>query len=450
MAFLLTKNAGKMTIQPKLTRFDLTMIIISLVIGIGIFRTPSIVAQNAQSPIIFFLAWIVGGIVSLCGALTFAEIGSRHPAAGGFYKIFSYCYHPAYAFMLNWVLVITVSASNTGVALIGAEYIAPVILPEHLQGDIAIKVISIVILTILFLLNFMGIKMGARAQNVLSSLKVFLMFILIATLFFVTGAVEPAEVTYGTGKINYFYAFGVSIISVFFTYGGYQHTMNLGADIKEPQKNIPMASFIAIGIILFLYITINYAYYHALGFQGIMNSKLVAAELAGKFLGSFGSKAASIIIFISVLGFLNTSLLTYPRIYYAMAEDKILPPIFKRINEKTQVGEFSLTVYFLLMVINVFFLGTFEKIVNYVMFIDSLALATAAATIFILRREQKGMEYTGYKIKLFPLVPVVFMILISAVTINVLLSDLSSALIGLAFFILGYPIFKLMRKMDFK
>lgn len=439
-----------MSIQPKLTRFDLTMIIVSLVIGIGIFRTPSIVAENAKTPEIFFMAWIIGGVVSLCGALTFAEIGARHPAAGGFYKIFSYCYHPAYAFMLNWVLVITVSASNTGVALIGAEYIAPVILPSNLQGDTAIKTIAISILTILYGLNLIGIKMGARAQNVLSMFKVVLMFVLISTLFFVPAYEGSSTGGVSTGGVNYLYALGVSIISVFFTYGGYQHTMNLGADIKDPKKNIPMASFIAIGIILFLYITINYAYYHALGFEGIVNSKLVAAELAGKFLGSFGTKAASIIIFISVLGFLNTSLMTYPRIYYAMAEDKILPPVFKKINEKTQVGEFSLSVYYFLMVINVFFLGTFEKIVNYVMFIDGLALATAAATIFILRREQKESGYDGYKIKLFPLVPLVFIILIGAVMINVLLSDFSSALVGMLLFAVGYPLFNLMRKLDFK
>lgn len=439
-----------MSIQPKLTRFDLTMIIVSLVIGIGIFRTPSIVAENAKTPEIFFMAWIIGGVVSLCGALTFAEIGARHPAAGGFYKIFSYCYHPAYAFMLNWVLVITVSASNTGVALIGAEYIAPVILPSHLQGDTAIKTIAISILTILYGLNLLGIKMGARAQNVLSMLKVVLMFVLISTLFFVPAYVGSSTGGVASGGVNYLYALGVSIISVFFTYGGYQHTMNLGADIKDPKKNIPLASFIAIGIILFLYITINYAYYHALGFEGIVNSKLVAAELAGKFLGSFGTRAASIIIFISVLGFLNTSLITYPRIYYAMAEDKILPPVFKKVNEKTQVGEFSLSVYYFLMVINVFFLGTFEKIVNYVMFIDGLALATAAATIFILRKEQKESAYDGYKIKLFPLVPLIFIILIGAVMINVLLSDFSSALVGMLLFAVGYPLFKLMRKLDFK
>ncbi len=113
-----------MSITPRLRFFDLTMIVVSLVIGIGIFRTPSIVAVKAGTPFIFFTAWILGGVVSTCGALTFAEIGSRYPAAGGFYKIFSHCYHPAYAFMLNWSLVIVNAASSVGVALVGAEYIA--------------------------------------------------------------------------------------------------------------------------------------------------------------------------------------------------------------------------------------------------------------------------------------------------------------------------------------
>src|SRR5436190_8551508 len=116
-----------MSIKPSLTRTDLTMIVVSFVIGIGIFRTPAIVAQKAYLPGIFFGAWILGGIISICGALTFAEIGSRFPAAGGFYKIFSECYHPVFAFMLNWSLVIINSFSAVGVALVGAEYISPVL-----------------------------------------------------------------------------------------------------------------------------------------------------------------------------------------------------------------------------------------------------------------------------------------------------------------------------------
>ena len=166
-----------MSIKPKLGPFDLTMIIVSMVIGIGIFRSPSIVAQKAGSPFVFFAAWTLGGLVSICGALTFAEIGSRFPTAGGFYKIFSHCYHPAYAFMLNWSLVIINSASAVGVAIVGAEYINPVILPASLQNDSGIKLTAITVILVLSGLNFMGIKMGARAQNFLSGIKIVMLVI---------------------------------------------------------------------------------------------------------------------------------------------------------------------------------------------------------------------------------------------------------------------------------
>ena len=166
-----------MSIKPKLGVFDLTMIIVSLVIGIGIFRSPAIVAQKAGSPLVFFIAWILGGVISICGALTFAEIGSRLPVAGGFYKIFSYCYHPAYAFMLNWSLVITNAASAVGVAIVGAEYINPILLPVALQNEMGVKLTAIVAILVLYALNFLGIKMGARAQNILSMVKIVMLVV---------------------------------------------------------------------------------------------------------------------------------------------------------------------------------------------------------------------------------------------------------------------------------
>src|ERR1700712_431775 len=118
-----------MSIIPRLNRFDLTMIVISLVIGMGIFANPSEVALRAGSTWIFFGAWIFGGMVTLCGALTFAEIGARYPHTGGFYKVFSYCYHPAFAFMINWIVVISNAASVAAVAIIGAEYLNPILMP---------------------------------------------------------------------------------------------------------------------------------------------------------------------------------------------------------------------------------------------------------------------------------------------------------------------------------
>src|ERR1700709_170293 len=130
-----------MSIKPRLNRFDLTMIVISLVIGMGIFRSPVDVATIAGNQWIFFGAWIFGGLVTLCGALTFAEIGARYPSTGGFYKVYSYCYHPAFAFMINWVLVISNAASVAVVAIIGADYIRPFLLPAGLQNELGTKTI---------------------------------------------------------------------------------------------------------------------------------------------------------------------------------------------------------------------------------------------------------------------------------------------------------------------
>ena len=436
-----------MSIRPRLGFFDLTMIVISLVIGIGIFRTPQIVAQNAGIPQIFFLAWIVGGIVSVCGALTFAEIGSRYPVAGGFYKTFSYCYHPAVAFMLNWVLVVINAGSCAGVALIGAEYINPV-LPVSLQNSMGIKITVIAVVAILSTLNFLGIRMGARTQNLLSGIKIVMIALFSFSVLGGSSTNSSAALATESVGADALKAFGISLISVFFTYGGYQQTINFGADVREPQKNIPRAILTGIAIILTLYLCINYAYVSVLGFKGVQSSPLLAADLAKAFLGDIGSRITSITIFISVCGFLNVSIMSNPRVYYAMAEDRVLPSIFQRVNERTQVQEFALCFFTLLILVSFFLLGTFEKIVNYVMFIDTISLASLASCIFILRKRAAEREqYAGYRIRWFPLIPVVFILMILIVTVNVLVSDPVSSLYGLCILAAGLPLFLLARRL---
>jgi basic amino acid/polyamine antiporter, APA family len=253
--------------------------------------------------------------------------------------------------------------------------------------------------------------------------------------------------------VNSIKAFGISLIAVFFSYGGYQSTINFGADIQHPQKNIPKAIFVGIGIVIGLYITINFAYYSVLGFTGIQHSKLLAAEVAKSFFGENGYAVACVVIFISVLGYINTALMNNPRVYYAMADDKILPEIFKRVNSKTMTQEFSLSFFVALMLLSLFLLGTFEKIVNYVMFIDSIALVSAAGTIFIFRKRASVKRSDTnealpkiYQIKLFPLVPLVFMAVLLIVTVNVVISDALSALYGFIIFLAGYPLYKLIKK----
>lgn len=429
-------------IQPKLGLFDLSMLVVSLVIGVGIFRTPTMIAQEAGHPSIFWLAWLTGGLISLCGALTFAEIGSRFHLPGGLYKVVSHCFHPMYAFMLNWVLLITLGAGAVGVAMIGAEYINPVLMPEGLQNQWGVQLTVLAVIAVLFLLNFLGIKAGAFTQNVLSVVKIG-MILLVCMGVFVEGTptvIPDLEESGGWGSVVA--AFSLSLIAVFYTYGGYQQTINFGGDIKDPARNIPRAIFIGIAIIIGLYLLVNYAYYHVLGFEGLQASKLVAAEVAQALFGNAGFKFVSIAIFLSTIGFVNATIMSVPRMYYAMAEEGLLPALFAKVNSRTQVQEFTLTFFLVIMLAAIFLLATFEKIVNYVMFIDSIALVSAASSLFVLRKRAKGLHYVGYKIAWYPLVPLLFVLFLSVVTVNVVITDTEAALVGTGFFLLGYPLYR--------
>src|SRR5437667_11156436 len=149
----------------KLNLFDLTMIVVGLVIGMGIFRTPVNVARQAGSADMFFIAWIIGGIIALCGALTYAEIGSRYPVTGGYYKVFSYAFHPSIAFALNCSILISNAASISGVGLIGAGYISKVLIGPDAANWIKV-LIAMSAIFIFYGVNMLGLRMSARTQTV--------------------------------------------------------------------------------------------------------------------------------------------------------------------------------------------------------------------------------------------------------------------------------------------
>lgn len=430
-------------IKPRLGSFDLTMIVVSLVIGMGIFSTPHEVADKAGIPLIFFLAWFTGAVVSFIGALTFAEIGSRYPAAGGFYKIFSHCYHPAFAFMVNWITVISNAASTAGVAIMGAEYIYPLLLPgwEH---DTAVRLITISAIVFLFIINFMGIRVSAKLLNVLMIIKISLIVFLVSAIFLphtphAEAALAPASIMSGTDMLK---AFMLCFIPVFFTYGGYQQTMNFGSDIENPSRNMPRAIFMGMGIVLVLYLGVNYAYYNVLGFEKLSHTSTLAADMAQAVFGDVAFRIIAVLMFLSVMAYVNVSVMSNPRIYYAMAEDGVLPSVFKRVNARTQVQEFALTLFCVFIILTLFFLSSFQNILNYVMFFDSISLVTAAAAIFILRKRAGNNSTEGiFKMKGYPYLPAFYILIYLGVMVSVFMAKQEAALIGLALFFSGWPLF---------
>jgi APA family basic amino acid/polyamine antiporter len=166
----------------QLNLFDLSMIVVSLVIGMGIFRNPASVAATTGNSSIFFLVWIAGGVIALCGALTFAEIGLRLPAMGGYYKVFSVCYHPAIGFTVNALILISNAASMAIVALIGADYISDLLF-DRPSGILFNSGISILAIALFYVVNLFGLKTSSRTQNVLIVIKIALILLLIASVF---------------------------------------------------------------------------------------------------------------------------------------------------------------------------------------------------------------------------------------------------------------------------
>jgi APA family basic amino acid/polyamine antiporter len=425
------------------------MIVVSLVIGMGIFRTPVEVAIKAGTPNVLFAAWIAGAIVSLFGALTFAEIGSRYHVAGGFYRIFSHCYHPAFAFMVNWITVISNAGSTAIVAIIGAEYINPLIIP-NVDHDLGIRITTISAIVVLYGVNMIGIRMSARILNVLMIIKIALIVFLISAMFFPSDGPPPSSEGFSMSWSDSLKAFWLCFVPVFFTYGGYQQTMNFGSDVPDARRNMPRAILVGITIILFLYLLINYSYYHTLGFDGIRGSATLASDMAEVILGPMASKFIAIVMFLSVMAYVNASILSNPRVYYAMAEDKVLPPIFKKINPRTQVQEFATSVFVAFMVITLFITSSFSKMLNYVMFFDSIALVSASASIFVLRyrasRQGSREPQPAYRMRFYPYLPAIFVITYALVNVSILVSSPRASLIGALLFISGWPLYLGLRK----
>ncbi|SHE72606.1 APC family permease [Flavisolibacter ginsengisoli] len=423
-----------MTERPKLKLFDLTMIVVGLVIGMGIFRTSADAANASITPGVFFIAWIAGGLIALCGALTYAEIGSRFPVTGGYYKVFAECYHPSIAFAINCIILISNAASMAGVSLIGSEYISQVLFSAE-PALLVKSIIAMIPILIFYGVNLLGLRMSALAQNILMIIKIGMLVLLISSLFFVTSNHQASVAVKEFSWMDYVKSFGIALIAVSFTYGGYQQTINFGEEIEHPRKTIPKGIFIGLLIIITLYLAVSFAYYNAIGFEDLKTSRGIASIVAEKMFGPTGRMVSSVLLFVAVLAYVNVLLLSNPRVMYAMSEDGILPASFRKKDEKKDVLTVSLTAFAAIGIIVLCFAKTFDKILGFTIFLDSIGMATSAATIFIIRKRTRHLDGTGiYKMKLYPLMPLIFIAAYIFVGISIWINTPGLAWTGLAVF----------------
>lgn len=422
-----------------LSATDITLIVVSLVIGMGIFKNPAIVAASSGTETNFFLVWMVGGFIALCGALTYAEIGLRLPATGGYYKVFAECYHPSVGFSVNAIILISNAASLAVVALIGSDYVSDLIYgqPADTFFNVGVAIVAVILF---FGVNLFGLRTSSDTQNVLIVIKVAAMIILIASIFkgisIETHGYDKNAKIFSLENNSPVTLFLISLIPTCFAYGGYQQTINFGGEVKRPGI-IPKGIIIGIIVVILLYLLINVAYTQVIGFEKMKNATAIGALLCEVWFGKNGGKIFDALMFLSVLAYVNITLMSNPRVMYAMSKDKVLPKLFSYRHPKTEALVPGLAIMSALTIIITFFGKGVDNILNFTMFLDSIGMSTSAAALFVLRKRKKGaLHATGLWNKITPALAAIFVFSYFLIAVAVVIKDVQAAIIGSGLLIL--------------
>jgi basic amino acid/polyamine antiporter, APA family len=430
-------------LKKEITLYGLTMIAIGSSIGSGIFKTPTEIAGYLPNEGLMLAVWVVGGIIALCGALTFAEISALFPKAGGFYVFLKEAFGELPAFLYGWLMLLVINTGSlAALSLVFASYLNVLIpLSEAMQLIIAIS--AIIALTVM---NIMGVRLGEIFASIFTSAKLLGIFIVVLIGFLLGSRdthIMDVQWLGNTQNLSFISAFGLALIGVTFSYGGYQHATFVAAEVKDAQRVLPKAMLMGISIVCLAYVTINIAYLRLLPIQNIMVSGGVAAE-AVSTVWAFGSKFIALLIVLSVLGTIGIYILTAPRIYFAMAEDGIFFKKFAETHETYKTPMWSIIFQSAWAIVLLVFWKTFSNLITYVVFVDTFFFFLTAATVYVFRKKLKDTPRT-YKTWGYPVTPAIFMAMSLYIVINTLIEkpkESAAGLVILSIGIVAYYIFK--------
>jgi amino acid transporter len=393
--------------RQQLTFYDALSIIIGIVIGAGIYETTPLIAKSIAQPVWLIGIWIIGGIISLVGALCYAELATTYPEEGGDYVFLTRAYGRKTGFLFAWAGFWLIKPANIGaIAFIFARY-AQQVFPLQLGGNefIAYSIAAIVLLTIL---NINGVQTGKWIQNMLTLAKVLglLMIIVIGLLF-----VVPVTETIRQESISQDTDIYLAMILVLFTYGGWSNLTYVSAEVIEPQKNILRSLITGTCLVTLIYIVINFAFLHALGIHGMMNSQSIASDVVRLSFGEPGAMVISVLICITCLGNINGMIFTNARVYYAMGQEHQLYSWLGHWNLQLDSPVRSLTLQAIITLAMVIVMGAngdaFERLVVFSAPLHWFFFLMVGFALFILRRKQTVTK-GSYKVPFYPWLPIVF------------------------------------------
>ena len=443
-------------LERQLGLFDSSMMVIGIVIGSGIFMTTGLMAEALPSASLILLAWILGGLQMLAGALTYAELGAAMPKAGGQYVYLREAYGPLPGFLFGWVAFVAyISGTNAAIAVAIAEHLGSFYpsLSTHNSiigiGSFSIsggQIFALSLIVVLSLINYLGIVFGKWVQNIFTVLKIgsILLFAL-AGLFISTGnhldlSLNPTDMSIGSILTG----MGIALVAVNWTVGGWEYVTFAAGEIKNPKKNLPLALIIGTIIILVLYFLINIAYLKVLPMDTLIG-EIKVGEMAAKTLYGPGIAGVfTLVIIVSMFGALNGNILVGSRVYYAMAKDHLFFSSAANVHPKFKTpGNAIIIQGFWAAILTL--TGTFEELITLVVFVNFMMWIAASSTVFVLRKKQPNLE-RPYKVWGYPYVPAFFIIFSSVIMVNTFFESPEQSLMGLGLTLLGIPAYLYWKK----
>lgn len=426
---------------------DLTLLTIGSVIGSGIFLVPGAVLNKAGGKIgPAMLVWLVGGVLSLLGALTYGELSAVNPKAGGIYVHIRDCFGPLPAFLFGWTLFFAMNGGTIATLSVAFSTTLSQIIP--LSGAM-IKVVSLTMIAVLTVVNIRGTRGSADLQNWTTGIKVGAILLMSVALFAFgreystsSAAIWPSEFSGALAS-----GFGSAMIGVLWAYEGWQYVTFSAGEVVNPQRNYPLALFGGTAALIAIYLMANLAYLAALGPSGVAASTSVAAESLSAVVNPTAAKLIAITILVSVFSAANSNVLTCPRVYYAMANDGLFFRKLAEVHPRFGTPAFAIvagSLWSAVLAVS----GSFTELFTYVIFCGWIFYGLAAATIFVYRKRLPDKE-RPYKVPGYPWTPLIFIAAALVLVINTLIDNLQDqplkTAMALGIIVLGLPAYLIWR-----
>lgn len=428
-------------------------IVMGTIIGTGIFLKAAIMTVTLESPTLALLAWVVAGLLSLAGALTYAELGSLFPKAGGEYIYLKEAYGNTLSFLYGWMRFWIGSPGSIAAYAVGSATFMNLIF--KFEGPYTITGVAIVLILLFSGLNCLTVMFSGKLSVIMTTLKVLIIFTLIYGALFLSQKVEAENLIHWSMVSSQWKGwsfFGTAVLAALWAFDGWNNLPMMASEVKKSSKNVPLALIIGVLSVLFIYILINYSYFYALPINEILtsNSKMaptalpVATKVAQTFLGDLGTLFLSVAMTISAVGAMNSSILTSSRVPYAMAKDKLFFPQLSHLSASTKSPIYAIMAQAMIAIL-LALSGTFDQLTDYVVFSAWLFYALAGLSLFIFRKKIPH-AHRNYKVWGYPFIPILFVTCSLLLLINTIATSPKESLVGLFIIAAGYPFYKLFFK----